>query len=307
MSSPHYLDTPHGQIHWLYDEPRSVTGQRAARPTLLFIHAGVSDHTLWDGQVAFFTERGWGVLRYDIFGYGSSNPSTEYLNSEPRRKVRHYEHAASVAKALTANNGTSSQNLEAREGQFVAIGLSRGAGIAIELAAAYPNLVCGLVVVAGALTGIDPPNQPEEDAQLGEWFKSMKAGDVEKAAAIFTHYWGDGPLAAGDRMGKDSWTKLYAWCHDITQREVDRSGGGFSIPFEGPSPPPAEHLSSISIPVATATGKHDETGLMEGMRILTDKLNAGSVKEFETAHMINLEDPEGFNPWLEDFLNRFIT
>ena len=306
MSRHDYFQTANGYIYWEYDEPKDLGGQQGLRPTLLFIHAGVADHTLWDEQVSYFTARGWGVLRYDIFGYGLSKPTAEYLQTDPRPKVKHYDHAASIAKNLFSLNTTRGGNSNAFRSKVVAIGLSRGGGIAIELTVVHPELVSGLVVAAGALTGVNAPNTPEEDALLGQWFKSMKDGEIEKAATIFTQFWGDGPLVRGSRMKKDAREKLYAWCEDITRREADRSGGGFCIPFEGTEPPAAERLSSIEVPVATATGKYDETSTTDGMQTITEKVKAVSVKEFETAHMINLEAPGTFNAWLEEYLDQFV-
>ena len=307
MSCHDYFQTPNGPIYWKYDEPQNIQGRPKKQPTLLFIHAGVSDYTLWDDQVSYFTARGWGVLRYDIFGYGLSKPAAEYLRSDPRPKVKHYEHAANVARNFVSRNTALQGNSDASSHKFVAIGLSRGGGIAIELTVAYPDLVCGLVVVAGGVTGIEPPNKPEEDAPLGQWFKSMKDGDIERAATTLARYWGDGPLVKGARMNGDAKERLYAWCMDITQREADRTGGGYCIPFEGPEPPAAERLSTVEVPVATATGKYDETSTTEGMRILSKELRARSNREFDTAHMINMEEPELFNAWVEDFLGRFVS
>lgn len=303
MSRADYFRTPHGNIYWSYEAAHNAG---APRPTLLFIHAGVSDHTLWDEQVSYFSGQGWPVLRYDIFGYGLSKPTSDYLKSEPRPAVKHYEHAASIVKHLISMNTALAGSPEAFSDKVVAVGLSRGGGIAIELAVAYPKLVSGLVVVAGALTGIRTSDAPEEDALWGQYFSSLKAGDVEKGASIFTRFWGDGPLVKVGRVGEDVRGKLYAWCEDITRREVNRTGGGLCIPFEGPEPPAAERLSEIRVPVAIAIGKYDETSTTDGLKVIAQKLKAKEVKEFETAHMINLEEGKEFNGWVEKYLHSWI-
>ena len=141
MSHTDYFYTPNGNIYWAYDEPKNLQGSGELRPTLLFIHAGVSDHALWDEQVSYFTARGWGVLRYDLFGYGSSKPTTSYLNSEPRPKVKHHEHAAGIAKNLISMTTALKGSSDAFSDKVVAIGLSRGGSIAIELAGAQPERV----------------------------------------------------------------------------------------------------------------------------------------------------------------------
>lgn len=303
MSRADYLPTPHGNIYWAYEAPRNAEGPR---PTLLFIHAGVSDHTLWDEQVSYFSAQGYAVLRYDIFGYGLSKPASDYLQSEPRPIIKHYEHAASIAKNLISMNTALAGSSKAFSDKVVAVGLSRGGGIAIELAVAYPELVSGLVIVAGGLMGIRTTSTPEEDALLGQYLNCMKAGEVEKAASIFTRFWGDGPLVKADRVGQDVRGKLYAWCENITRREVSRTGGGFCIPFEGPQPPAAERLSEIQVPVAIAVGKYDETSTTNDMKMIAQKLEAKEFKEFETGHMVNLEEGKEFNAWVERYLNSWI-
>ena len=260
-----------------------------------------------DEQVSYFITKGWGVLRYDIFGYGLSKPTAEYLKAEPRPKVKHHEHAASIARNLIAMNTTLEGTPDVFSSEFVVVGLSRGGGIAIELTVAHPELVRGLVLVAGGLTGIDAPNTAKEDALLRDWFQSMQGGEIEKAATIFTRFWGDGPLVNEARIRRDVRDKLHAWCADLTRREAERSGGGFCIPYVGTDPPAAERMSSVKVPVATATGKYDETSTTEGMRWITGKLEAVSVREFETAHMVNLEEPRAFNLWIEEYLEKYIV
>ena len=306
MSRSDYFQTPYGNIYWAYEAPQNLNAT-GSRPTLLFIHAGVSDHKLWDEQVSYFSVQDWAVLRYDIFGYGLSKPTSDYLKSEPRPKVKHYEHAASIAKNLISLNTALAGTPDAFSDRVVVIGLSRGGSIALELAVAYPELVSGVVVVAGGLMGIDSPNKPEEDALLEQYLKSMKAGEVEKAALIFTRFWGDGPLVKAERVGQDVRGKLYAWVEDITLREVNRNGGGFCIPFEGPQPPAAERLSEIQVPVAIAMGKYDETSTTDGLKIIAKQVEAKEVKEFEAAHMINLERGKEFNAWVEQYLHSWIV
>src|ERR1700736_3218479 len=43
---------------------------------LVFIHAGVSDHRMWDPQVDFFASQ-FKVIRYDLRGFGKSTMPEE--------------------------------------------------------------------------------------------------------------------------------------------------------------------------------------------------------------------------------------
>ena len=52
-----------------------------AGPTVLFIHAGVSDRRMWDPQFDFFAEKKFRVVRYDLRGFGKSEmPDLAYSN-----------------------------------------------------------------------------------------------------------------------------------------------------------------------------------------------------------------------------------
>ena len=47
---------------------------------------------------------------------------------------------------------------------------------------------------------------------------------------------------------------------------------------------------------------YDETATTAGMKFLGDAINNAVVKEFRTAHMVNMEAPQEFNEWLETWL-----
>ncbi|KAK9345206.1 hypothetical protein V1522DRAFT_407697 [Lipomyces starkeyi] len=46
---------------------------------------------LWEGQVSYFTTRGWTVVVYDLFGCGHSTPNESFLSqalhSRPKMKT----------------------------------------------------------------------------------------------------------------------------------------------------------------------------------------------------------------------------
>lgn len=77
-----YVEVNEGQIYWKYSIAADETTE--SRPVLLFIHAGIADHTMWDAQVEFLLERGWNCLQFDAFGFGESRPSDMYLAADPR-------------------------------------------------------------------------------------------------------------------------------------------------------------------------------------------------------------------------------
>ena len=296
-----FVDLPEGKLYWVVDKAQSTHERRGSRSTLLFLHAGVADHTQWDDQASYFTARGWDVLRYDRLGFGRSIPSKTYLEQDPLPRVRHYEHAARVVAAYHASisddTGGSTPN------KVAIVGLSVGGSCAIDFTIENANLVTGLAVVAGGIWGFDAPPDPGEE-QLGlEEDMLKKAKDVEGLAQLNARYWGDGPLQEEGRASAAVRNKLYDWCKDALARQLAGTGG-FAIRDEVMDPPASARLSEIRVPVAVGIGKFDESSTNAAMKHLGDHVRSATVREFDAAHMVNLECPEEFNQWLEEWLNK---
>ncbi|MCJ1472402.1 hypothetical protein MMC13_001050 [Lambiella insularis] len=298
MSSNGFVETQEGQLFWDLHLPLSASAQGPARPTLLFIHAAVADRTLWDAQAQYFSTRGWSVLRYDLLGFGKSSAKDTYLNRKPRSRVRHYEHTAQIVRHVQQSMSVATINGRPK---LVVIGLSRGGGVAIDFAIAYPDLICGLAVVAGGLSGFEYPENPEEAEIFGQEVTLMQSGDTNGLARLNVRIWGDGPLQKEGRVRQEVGEKLYTWCKDIALRECNGTGGS-ALPGEELDPPAAGRLSEITVPVAVAVGVLDESGTVAAMRYVAEHCEYATIRDFSTAHMVNLEQPDEFNVWLEEWL-----
>lgn len=296
-----------GRILWRSDSPivrkHSVKDESILKPTLLFIHACVADHTLWDEQVAYFTDKGWCCLRYDLLGYGESIPSESYLSKESRSPVKHHDHTASIAKAFLASDRERRQS---SNGKFVVIGLSCGACIAIDFAISSPELVSGLVLCAGGVGGLDIANTADEDALFNTVDQYMAEEDIENVARTNVRIWGDGPQEDEGRLNADVRERLYNWCKTIATKEITKNGGS-AIPQEDlKNPPAARRLSQIKVRTIVAKGKYDESSTVSAMDYVAQNIERAELKEFEAGHMINLECPAEFNNWLGIFLDKFL-
>ena len=173
--------------------------------------------------------------------------------------------------------------------------------MAVSLAIQHPELVCGVMAVAAGLSGFNGPSDPREDAMCASIDRLTSLGDIEGSTALSVHYWGDGPLQPEGRLAKSVRDKLYAWDLDITERESKKIGGSI---FEAVSvsPPAAERLEELKVPVAVAIGLLDETCTVAAMEALGKGCQDATVRRFEAGHMVNLEFPEAFNEWLEEWL-----
>ena len=288
-----------GVLFWTLDQAVPISDVRA-RPTLLFLHAGVADHNQWDDQVAHFREKGWNVLRYDRFGFGKSVPSPSYLEQRPRPSIKHYEHTARV---LEAYHESISDIKGEQKHNVILVGSSMGGGCAIDFTLQYPHLVAGLAVIAGALGGFEGVTDPKEEQLALEKLRLEKAKNIEGLALFSARFWGDGPLQKEGRAGSVTRDKLYTWGKDIAARELAGTGG-FALQDEVMDPPACSRLSEIGVPVAVGIGRYDETETITAMRYVWEHTGRSTVGEFDAAHMVNVERPEEFNRWLEEWLSR---
>ncbi|KAK9241854.1 putative alpha/beta hydrolase [Lipomyces tetrasporus] len=304
MTSSGFVQIPEGKLFWVLDEP--LPGSEPSRPLLLFIHAGVTDCTLWDGQVSYFTARGWTVLRYDMFGWGRSTPNESFLSQPPesRPKVKSLEHPVQILEAVQ-NEMTGGGIIGGGATEVVVIGISAGGMLAIDFTLANPHVVVGLVAVAAGLSGDDSTNTKEEDKLFEQCGKLEAARDVEGLALLNVRIWGDGPLMEEGRLASSIRREMLTWTKNIAARECSLTGGN-SIACEGLKPPAVGRLGEINVPVAVAIGTLDETATVAGMRRLCRNVGGAVAKEFCTAHMVNLEVADEFNSWLEAWLARYV-
>jgi len=299
-----YLQVEGGVLYWVRNSPSAdEAAGKPPRCTLLFIHAAIADHTLWDRQVRYFNTCGYEVLRYDLFGFGKSLPSEEFLNKADRPPVRHYEHAAQIIQHWRQLPPYSDIPFTGVHGnKVVVIGLSRGGATAVDLVLSHPDLVCGIAVIAGGLSGFHAQNLPEEDKIFAQEESLLKAKEAESLAQLTVRIWGDGPLQKQGRSPRTLRRDLYEWCKDIAIRECNGTGGS-AIASKDLEPPAVGRLADIKVPVAVALGIFDETYTTAAMRYLGENVNNSTMREFESAHMVNLECNSAFNPWLEMWLN----
>ena len=118
-------------------------------PPLLLIHAGIADRRMWDDVMEVFSSR-HRVIRYDMQGYG--------VTPLPDGPFAYTADAAALLEALDAVPAS-------------VVGVSMGAGVAMDLALAHPEVVDRLVLVAAGLGGWD-------------WDETMEAADAAELEAL---------------------------------------------------------------------------------------------------------------------------
>lgn len=112
----------------------------------------MTDHTLWDGQIEYLAQKGWSCLSFDLFGFGQSLASEEYLKSNPRKPFDMLEHVDRLRKEVLPADST-----------VIPIGLSIGASLALGYTVNRGDSVAGAAIVSGGLLGFESDNTPAED------------------------------------------------------------------------------------------------------------------------------------------------
>src|SRR5690242_14993310 len=144
-----------------------VAGQ-ANNPAVVFVHAGVADHRLWDGQFDLFAQQ-YRVIRFDLRGHGqTTSPNMAYSHVEDLRGLLDFP---KVERA-------------------VLIGCSIGGTAVLDFALSYPQRVTALVLVSSTPSGYQLQGAPP--ASLMQLIEAQKAGDLEKMAQQAVAIWGSG-------------------------------------------------------------------------------------------------------------------
>jgi 3-oxoadipate enol-lactonase len=242
---------------------------------LVLVHAGVADRRMWTGQFAAFAER-YRTVRYDLRGFGDSVAAPGPFT--------HHDDLRALLDALEIDRAHL-------------VGLSLGGKTALDFVLTAPERVAGLV-----LSGSSPSGAPASDKLRAGWKaveELYEAGDVAGAIAYELRMWVDGP---GRPEGSV----------DPPVRELVRQMEEVAFaryktdpPMEeGKLDPPAlDRLAEVVSPTLLIVGDQDYQEKVEHARLMATEIpNARLEIVPNTAHMVNMEEPELFNRLVLEFL-----
>ena len=241
--------------------------------TVVFIHGWALNKSVWDDQVPVFSKR-YRVLRYDSPGFGKSTGVADEA-AEPADllvllEALHIDHAYIV-------------------------GHSRGGGIALRFAAAYPERVDGLV-----LYGSTPPAGFAVDPEFRQWRASLPG--IAKQYGL-------------DSVGKLVLASDLAWAppgrNDIGERlrKVWASYSGKDLldprPPSGLVPmPDMARLSTLRAPTLAIIGDHELPLFAAAADTFASRIpNAKKVVIPNAGHGAHFAQPTTFNGALLDFFS----
>ncbi|MEV0613968.1 alpha/beta hydrolase [Nonomuraea sp. NPDC050404] len=246
---------------------------------LVLLHGGFLDHGMWEDQIPVLAAR-HRVIAPDSRGHGRSANATE--------PFRLCDDLAALLRHLDT-------------GPAILVGVSMGAGTAVDTALEHPDLVSAVVV-----TGAGASEPYFEDAwtkqALATWHGAMAVGDLEASVEAFTVL-GMGPRRDLDDLDPIVVSRVMRMARS-TMSKHSVGEADHHVPVTGPW----ERISSIRVPVLAIHGGADSPDHIEMAERLVRAVDDGrSVTVDGTGHYPNMERPEVYDKVLREFLDTLIT
>lgn len=241
-----------------------------AGPTVLMLHDADGGHLTFAPQVEVLASSGYRAVAWDMPGYGYSAPIDPYAFKGLAQRC------LALVEALQC-------------GPVTLVGHGMGAMLALEVAVRQPARVQRLVLCAGG---------PVLDAQARQdWLQprleALARGQTMEQVAqqLVPRCIGSGALPEGVRLAEHAMAQVYAGTYRRALDALARFDRGMDA------------LAQLHMPTLLVSGALDRcmppAALQALARVLTD---ARHVSLPHVGHWPQLEDPDGFDGVLLDFL-----
>jgi pimeloyl-ACP methyl ester carboxylesterase len=249
--------------------PRNELG---TGPTIVLLHAGVADRTMWDEHLEPIAEAGFRALAFDLPGFGEA-PVAE--RDEPWSDVLETLDELSTEQAALVGN-------------------SFGGAVALRVAILAPRRCWALALLSAPPPGLEP------SAELAAAWEAEEAaldrGDTDGAVDAVVSAWTlpDAPRTLRERIA-------------AMQRRAFILQSGVSPSVEAPDPleEHPERLARLDVPALIAVGERDMLDFRDGAESIASMLPESRHALIPAAgHLAPLEVPEAFRALLFDFLRR---
>jgi len=256
-----------------------TAGDHHTAMPILFIHAGVADRTMWDGQWAVFAER-YRVVRLDTRGFGET--VTQDVPYSNRDDVRALMDHLGIARAIL-------------------IGCSRGGQIALDTAIETPDRVGALVVIGSGPGGYEPQSLPDdyalEEVIEHEMEQAEAAEEIEKVIELDIRLWYIGPRREPAQVSSAFLDRARPMLH---RNYTHLHEGGKPIILD---PPSAGRLAGVVIPVLVLVGTEDSRYALAAADYMAQTLpQARKIVIDDAAHLPSMEHPDRVNADILSFL-----
>jgi len=246
----------------------------AAKPTVVFVHGVLNDHSVWILQTRYMAHHGWNVLAPDLPGHCRSD-------GDPPRSV---EEAAAFVLALLDAAGVSKAAL---------VGHSFGSLTAMEAASQAPERITHLAMVGTAYPMKVSPalldsslNDPDKAIELDNVFSHSTLAPPPSALGPGT--WIYGASRALKRRVLRSNSKVNLFHRGFVACDSYRHG--------------EEAMEKVRCPVLFVLGRKDSMTLPKMAQALQARAKAGRTVLVEGGHQMMAEAPDEVLFAIRDFL-----
>jgi 3-oxoadipate enol-lactonase len=239
---------------------------------VVFLHAGVADHRMWEPQVREFSKQ-FDVIAPDMRGFGRSE-----LPPGPWSPV------ADLLGLI--------DHLHLKPVHLV--GCSMGGGVAIDFALEHGERISKLVLVGPGVGGVHFGTKYPDLFAAAE--AAEKSGDHHAIVEADARLWLDGPRRPAGYV-KDPIRQLFSEMDSNFDSDWD------SAPLVHIDPPAAERLHEITAPTLVVVGDEDAPPIFDAVELVMEKVpHARKAVIHDAAHLPNLEHPREFNRVVMEFL-----
>ncbi len=229
--------------------------------TLVLVHAGFVDSRMWDDQWDAFARR-YRVIRYDMSGYGKSDPAQGPVSR--RDELYHLLAELQVERAAL-------------------LGISLGGEAVIDLALEHPELASALIVVSATPSGFELQGEPPR--YVMEMMEAAQTGELERTSELQIRIWVDGPFREPEQVNQG------VRKHAAEMNRIPVKQGTFftadAQPANPLNPPAATRLDQIRVPTLVMA-----SGIKGAKKVIIP----------DSAHLPNMEKPREFNQAVFEFL-----
>ncbi len=246
----------------------------AAKPTVIFLHGVLNDHSVWILQTRSLAHHGWNVLAPDLPGHGKSA-------GDPPASV---EAAADFVLALMDAAGVEKAAL---------VGHSFGALIALEAAARAPARVSHLVLVGVAFP-----------MKVSPVLLEASQNDPEKAISLVNTFSHSTLAPPPSSLGPGTW--LYGGSRALMRRvlasnpRVNIFHTGFKACDSYAGGEAA--MARVTAPTLFVLGRHDQMTPPKAAQSLVGAARQGTVVTVPGGHAMMLEAPDAVLAAVHRFL-----
>ena len=250
--------------------------QASTLPTVLFLHGYPLNRRMWHPQMIGLAHSAR-LLAPDLRGFGESGAT-----------------AGAYSMELLADDLIAFLDQLGITQPVLVCGLSMGGYIALALYRKYPQRVRGLILTATRAAADSPEAKANRD-------KAIALAEKEGAEAITR-------LMLPKMLAAQSFSSRPELVNQVRKIMLDSSVPGITGVLAGmrDRPDSTSLLSRITVPVQLIFGEEDQFVSKPEVENMRSSIKDAQLHWIADAgHLINLEQPEKFNLFVQEFLARF--